>query len=37
MTCDMAREAFSTFDLRGGRIGDGVVGSGHGGIGRCTR
>lgn len=37
MTREMAGEAFSTFDLRGGRIGDGVVGSGHGGIDRCTR
>ncbi len=31
------KEAFSTFDQTGGRIGSGARGSGQGGVGRCAR
>ncbi|WP_190112489.1 hypothetical protein [Streptomyces cinnamoneus] len=30
------RDAFSTFDKEGGRIGSGALGSGQGGVGRCA-
>ncbi|MBB1254107.1 sulfate adenylyltransferase [Streptomyces sp. OF3] len=32
----MTGEVFSSFDLRGGRVG-GVSGGGHGGMDRCPR
>lgn len=28
---------FSTFAKEGGRVGSGALGSGQGGVGRCTR
>lgn len=33
----MDGDAFSSFDLQGGRIGSGDLGSGQGGVARCAR